>query len=77
MPPSGTGRVQDGRSGPCIKTLQKPQPLRKIGIDLLVHLNCLLFLHQLAEENGTQAFQNKSKIINYLNGSGKLPYCQY
>ncbi|XP_028903959.1 centromere protein W [Ornithorhynchus anatinus] len=31
--------------------------------DLLVHLNCLLFLHRLAEEARVKAFGNKSKII--------------
>ncbi|NXS81017.1 CENPW protein, partial [Erpornis zantholeuca] len=29
----------------------------------LVHLNFLLFLHRLAEEARTNAFENKSKII--------------
>ncbi|XP_009944558.1 PREDICTED: centromere protein W, partial [Leptosomus discolor] len=31
--------------------------------ELLVHLNFLLFLHRLAEEARTNAFENKSKII--------------
>ncbi|NXO76102.1 CENPW protein, partial [Sitta europaea] len=30
---------------------------------VVVHLNFLLFLHQLAEEARTNAFENKSKII--------------
>ncbi|KFZ53297.1 Centromere protein W, partial [Podiceps cristatus] len=30
---------------------------------LKVHLTFLLFLHRLAEEAGTNAFENKSKII--------------
>ncbi|XP_056674709.1 centromere protein W [Monodelphis domestica] len=42
---------------------QKPQLHFRSGLDLLVHLNCLLFLHRLAEETRMQAFQNKSKII--------------
>ncbi|NXO34134.1 CENPW protein, partial [Locustella ochotensis] len=29
----------------------------------MVHLNFLLFLHRLAEETRTNAFENKSKII--------------
>ncbi|NXR53113.1 CENPW protein, partial [Hippolais icterina] len=29
----------------------------------VVHLNFLLFLHRLAEEARTNAFENKSKII--------------
>ncbi|XP_030922598.1 centromere protein W [Geospiza fortis] len=29
----------------------------------MVHLNFLLFLHRLAEEARTNAFENKSKII--------------
>ncbi|XP_020842835.1 centromere protein W isoform X1 [Phascolarctos cinereus] len=42
---------------------RKPQLHLKSGIDLWVHLNCLLFLHRLAEETRMQAFQNKSRII--------------
>ncbi|KAM9006013.1 centromere protein W [Sarcophilus harrisii] len=42
---------------------RKPQLHLKSGVDLWVHLNCLLFLHRLAEESRMQAFQNKSRII--------------
>ncbi|XP_074043631.1 centromere protein W [Macrotis lagotis] len=42
---------------------RKPRLLLMAGLDLWVHLNCLLFLHRLAEETRMQAFQNKSKII--------------
>ncbi|NWS96254.1 CENPW protein, partial [Mionectes macconnelli] len=50
----------------------KPQLRLAANADLLVrggrerggvHLNFLLFLHRLAEEARTNAFQNKSKII--------------
>ncbi|XP_010560806.1 centromere protein W [Haliaeetus albicilla] len=45
-----------------IKT-HKPQLRLATNADLLVHLNFLLFLHRLAEEARTNAFENKSKII--------------
>nr|XP_045016503.1 centromere protein W-like [Jaculus jaculus] len=32
--------------------------------DLLVHLSCLLFIRQLAEESRTNAYENKCSIIN-------------
>ncbi|NXG70277.1 CENPW protein, partial [Baryphthengus martii] len=50
----------------------KPQLRLAADVDLLVrkerdgcrvHLNFLLFLHRLAEEARTNAFENKSKII--------------
>ncbi|XP_017734791.1 PREDICTED: centromere protein W [Rhinopithecus bieti] len=43
---------------------QKPQlRLEKSG-DLLVHLNCLLFVHRLAEESRTNACESKCRVIN-------------
>ncbi|XP_036624730.1 centromere protein W [Trichosurus vulpecula] len=53
---------------------RKPQLLLKSGIDLWVHLNCLLFLHRLAEETRMQAFQNKSRIIKekHIIAAGKV-----
>ncbi|KAM9196308.1 centromere protein W [Mergus octosetaceus] len=41
----------------------KPQLRLAAGGDLLVHLNFLMFLHRLAEEARTNAFENKSKTI--------------
>ncbi|XP_039563166.1 centromere protein W [Passer montanus] len=41
----------------------KPQLRLATNADLLVHLNFLLFLHRLAEEARTNAFENKSKVI--------------
>ncbi|XP_019393543.1 PREDICTED: centromere protein W [Crocodylus porosus] len=41
----------------------KPQLRLATNVDLLVHLNFLLFLHRLAEEARINAFENKSKII--------------
>ncbi|XP_038598272.1 centromere protein W [Tachyglossus aculeatus] len=41
----------------------KAQLRLRDSADLLVHLNCLLFLHRLAEEARVKAFGNKSKII--------------
>ncbi|NWY65517.1 CENPW protein, partial [Erithacus rubecula] len=47
------------------KTLKKHKPQLRLAanVDLLVHLNFLLFLHRLAEEARTNAFEDKSKII--------------
>ncbi|XP_010221105.1 PREDICTED: centromere protein W [Tinamus guttatus] len=47
------------------KKIKKHKPRLRLAanIDLLVHLNFLLFLHRLAEEARTNAFENKSKII--------------
>ncbi|OWK60750.1 centromere protein W [Lonchura striata] len=41
----------------------KPQLCLAANVDLLVHLSFLLFLHRLAEETRTNAFENKSKTI--------------
>ncbi|KAJ7424539.1 Centromere protein W [Willisornis vidua] len=41
----------------------KPQLRLAANADLLVHLNFLLFLHRLAEEARTNAFENKCKVI--------------
>ncbi|XP_014812125.1 PREDICTED: centromere protein W [Calidris pugnax] len=43
--------------------MHKPQLRLAANADLLVHLSFLLFLHRLAEESRTNAFENKSKII--------------
>ncbi|CAD7691707.1 unnamed protein product [Nyctereutes procyonoides] len=42
---------------------QKPQLRLETGGDLLVHLNCLLFVHRLAEESRMNAFENKDGVI--------------
>lgn len=41
----------------------KPQLRLAASGDLLIHLNFLMFLHRLAEEARTNAFENKSKTI--------------
>ncbi|XP_055455412.1 centromere protein W [Psammomys obesus] len=33
--------------------------------DLLIHLNCILFVHRLAEESRTNACENKSGVIKW------------
>ncbi|XP_077156197.1 centromere protein W isoform X2 [Paroedura picta] len=43
----------------------KPHLRMTANIDLLVHLNFLLFLHRLAEETRTKAIADKSKTIKY------------
>ncbi|XP_048361524.1 centromere protein W [Sphaerodactylus townsendi] len=43
----------------------KPQLGMAANMDLLVHLNFLLFLHRLAEETRTKAIADKSKTIKY------------
>ncbi|XP_056344475.1 centromere protein W [Oenanthe melanoleuca] len=47
------------------KVIKKHRPQLRLAanVDLLVHLNFLLFLHRLAEEARTSAFEDKSKII--------------
>ncbi|VCX40602.1 unnamed protein product [Gulo gulo] len=42
---------------------QKPHLRLETSSDLLVHLNCLLFVHRLAEESRMNAFENKYGII--------------
>ncbi|XP_037699821.1 centromere protein W isoform X1 [Choloepus didactylus] len=42
---------------------QKPQLRLETRGDLLVHLNCLLFLHRLAEESRKNACENKCGAI--------------
>ncbi|XP_006879039.1 PREDICTED: centromere protein W [Elephantulus edwardii] len=44
--------------------LQKPDLRLEKNGDLLIHLNCLLFLHRLAEESRINACENKCGIIN-------------
>uniref|UniRef100_G1TMQ2 Centromere protein W n=1 Tax=Oryctolagus cuniculus TaxID=9986 RepID=G1TMQ2_RABIT len=43
---------------------QKPHLRLEARGDLLVHLNCLLFVHRLAEESRTNACENKCGVIN-------------
>ncbi|KAM4865650.1 centromere protein W [Thomomys bottae] len=43
---------------------RKPHLRMEARIDLLVHLNCLLFLQRLAEESRANACEKKCKIIN-------------
>uniref|UniRef100_A0A9L0T6Y0 Centromere protein W n=4 Tax=Equus TaxID=9789 RepID=A0A9L0T6Y0_HORSE len=42
---------------------QKPHLRLETSGDLLMHLNCLLFVHRLAEESRTNACENKCGII--------------
>ncbi|KAM5283003.1 centromere protein W isoform 1-T1 [Hipposideros larvatus] len=42
---------------------QKPHLRLETSGDLLVHLNCLLFVHRLAEESRTNACENKCGVI--------------
>ncbi|XP_077018949.1 centromere protein W isoform X2 [Tamandua tetradactyla] len=42
---------------------QKPQLRLETRGDLLVHLNCLLFIHRLAEESRKNACENKCGVI--------------
>ncbi|XP_049627115.1 centromere protein W [Suncus etruscus] len=42
---------------------RKPQLRFEKCADLLVHLNCLLFIHRLAEESRIKACENKCGII--------------
>nr|XP_033793000.1 centromere protein W [Geotrypetes seraphini] len=41
----------------------KPQLRLAANVDLLVHLNCLLFLQRLAQEARTHAIETKSAVI--------------
>uniref|UniRef100_A0ABI7X5E2 Centromere protein W n=1 Tax=Felis catus TaxID=9685 RepID=A0ABI7X5E2_FELCA len=42
---------------------QKPHLRLETSGDLLVHLNCLLFVQRLAEESRMSAFENKCGVI--------------
>ncbi|KAF6364207.1 centromere protein W [Rhinolophus ferrumequinum] len=42
---------------------QKPHLRLQTSGDLLVHLNCLLFVHRLAEESRINACENKCGVI--------------
>ncbi|XP_055982280.1 centromere protein W [Sorex fumeus] len=42
---------------------RKPQLRLETTTDLLIHLNCLLFVHRLAQESRMNACENKCKII--------------
>ncbi|XP_062488348.1 centromere protein W [Pezoporus occidentalis] len=58
-----------GRTAPrCAlrKLLKNEKPGFRLSTcaDLLVYLNFLMFLRRLAEEARTNAFQNRSRIIN-------------
>ncbi|KAJ8347975.1 hypothetical protein SKAU_G00265640 [Synaphobranchus kaupii] len=48
-----------------LKSLMKKKAHFRIGTnaDLMVQLNVLMFLHRLAEESRTKAFEEKSAII--------------
>uniref|UniRef100_A0A8D2PWX4 Centromere protein W n=1 Tax=Zosterops lateralis melanops TaxID=1220523 RepID=A0A8D2PWX4_ZOSLA len=68
-PRCGRQEIPLHRDGHRQLTMHRPRPKHKpqlrlaANADLLVHLNFLLFLHRLAEEARTNAFENKSKII--------------
>ncbi|KAK2499698.1 hypothetical protein MC885_013143 [Smutsia gigantea] len=42
---------------------RKPHLRLESSGDLLMHLNCLLFVHRLAEESRTNAYENKCRVI--------------
>ncbi|XP_032911497.1 centromere protein W [Catharus ustulatus] len=46
---------------------RKPQLRLAANADLLVHLNFILFLHRLAEEARTNAFEDKSRVIKSVH----------
>ncbi|ELK00707.1 Centromere protein W [Pteropus alecto] len=56
---------------------QKPHLRLETSGDLLVHLNCLLFLHRLAEESRTNACENKSGIIKKDHVLAAAKYNEY
>ncbi|XP_031236563.1 centromere protein W isoform X1 [Mastomys coucha] len=41
----------------------KPRLRLETSCDLLIHLNCLLFVHRLAEESRTNACESKCGVI--------------
>uniref|UniRef100_A0A8C5T1Z3 Centromere protein W n=1 Tax=Malurus cyaneus samueli TaxID=2593467 RepID=A0A8C5T1Z3_9PASS len=51
--------------GTLRKIMKKHKPHLRLAAncDLVIHLNFLLFLHRLAEEARTNAFESKNKII--------------
>ncbi|KAL1770101.1 centromere protein W isoform X1 [Sigmodon hispidus] len=42
---------------------KKPNLRLETNSDLLIHLNCLLFIHRLAEESRANACESKSRVI--------------
>uniref|UniRef100_A0A9L0R1H9 Centromere protein W n=1 Tax=Equus caballus TaxID=9796 RepID=A0A9L0R1H9_HORSE len=54
---------------------QKPHLRLETSGDLLMHLNCLLFVHRLAEESRTNACENKCGIIKkeHVLAAAKVP----
>nr|XP_006995433.1 centromere protein W [Peromyscus maniculatus bairdii] len=42
---------------------KKPHLRLETDCDLLIHLNCLLFVHRLAEESRINACESKSRVI--------------
>ncbi|XP_051020000.1 centromere protein W [Acomys russatus] len=53
---------------------KKPHLRLESCSDLLIHLNCLLFVHRLAEESRTNACENKSRVIkqDHVLAAGKV-----
>ncbi|XP_067881334.1 centromere protein W isoform X2 [Heterodontus francisci] len=56
-------RAVPRRSLQSIIRKHKPQLRLSKDIHIMVHLNCLLFLHRLAVEARTKAVESKSSII--------------
>uniref|UniRef100_A0A8C9QS07 Centromere protein W n=1 Tax=Spermophilus dauricus TaxID=99837 RepID=A0A8C9QS07_SPEDA len=66
-PPSPRGSRSSRRLprlSPARLQTTEASPPSRVGGDLLVHLNCLLFVHRLAEESRANACENKCGVIN-------------
>ncbi|XP_050996795.1 centromere protein W-like [Acomys russatus] len=58
----------------CTFKQKKPHLRLETCSDLLIHLNCLLFVHRLAEESRTNACGSKSGVItqDHVLTAGKV-----
>ncbi|XP_043539805.1 centromere protein W [Chiloscyllium plagiosum] len=57
------GRAIPRRSLHSVLKKHKPQLRLSKDVHMMVHLNCLLFLHRLAVEARTKAVESKSSTI--------------
>ncbi|GCC23729.1 centromere protein W isoform X1 [Chiloscyllium punctatum] len=57
------GRAIPRRSLHSVLKKHKPQLRLSKDVHIMVHLNCLLFLHRLAVEARTKAVESKSSTI--------------
>lgn len=67
-------RTAPRRAIKAIVKKHQPSLRMEANVDLLIHLNCLLFLRKLAMESRLKAFEEKSSVIKpeHIRAASKM-----